>query len=309
MAAPNNRRPGFSRKAQYSIFATYVLAISGVIVAALLLLISILDPKGFSALRIAGAEASAPISRFFNSIRRTVSDSSDDISFYWDAAAKNKAMDKKIDALEKENLALKVAKLENEKLRSLINTSLIKNGLNDELAIITTGRLISTTASSGRRLALISVDNTQNIKAGQPVISNDGLIGRITEKGITTARILLLTDTGNVVPVIRLSDGLAAFATGQADGSLLIKPLSLGVNPFEKGDILVTSGNGGLYPPNIPVATIIEKLDDSGIAKPLANPATTNYSTILEIYEPIANEELESIREEIDRLDDSEAAP
>lgn len=303
MAAPKNRRPGFSRKAQFSIFTTYVLAISGAIVGGLLLLISILDPKGFSALRIAGAEATAPIGRFFNSIRRTASDSSDDISFYWDAAEKNKAMDKKIDALEKENFALKAAKLENEKLKSLIESR-----ENDEMAVITTGRLISTSASSGRKLALMSLKSTANIRAGQPVISNEGLIGRITEKGLTTARILLLTDTGNVVPVVRLSDGLAAFATGLADGNLLIKPLNLGVNPFKKGDILVTSGNGGLYPPNIPVATITGTSDDKGLAIALADPSTTDYSTILEIYEPAANEELEAIKEEVD-LQDSAALP
>lgn len=304
MAAPKNRRPGFSRKAQFSIFATYVLAISGAIVGGLLLLISILDPKGFSALRIAGAEATAPIGRFFNSIRRTVSDGSENMSFYWDAASKNKAMDRKIDALEKENFALRVAKLENEKLKPLIEIM-----QNDELDIITTGRLISASASSGRRLALISLESSQNIEAGQPVISNDGLIGRITEKGLTTARILLLTDTGNVVPVIRLSDGLAAFATGRADGRLLIKPLNLGVNPFEKGDVLVTSGNGGLYPPNIPVATITGKLDDSGLAIPLADPATTDYSTVLRIYDPVANEEIEVIKEEADIQDSNAVIP
>ncbi len=301
MAAPKNRRPGFSRKAQFSIFATYVLAISGAIVGGLLLLISILDPKGFSALRIVGAEATAPVGRFFNSVRRTISDGSENMSFYWDAAAKNKAMDKRIEELEKENLALKLIKLENEKLRPLINS--IEN---DQLEIITTGRLISTSASSGRRLAVISVESTRDMTAGQPVVSPDGLIGRITEKGLSTARILLVTDTDNVVPVIRLSDGLAAFATGRADGSLLIKPLNLGENPFEKGDILVTSGNGGLYPPNIPVATIIAKSDDSGVAKPLADPATTDYSSILEIYDPIANQEIETIREEAD-LQDSDA--
>ncbi len=304
MAAPNNRRPGFSRKAQFTIFATYVLTISGAIVGGLLLLISILDPKGFSALRIVGAEATAPISRFFNSIRRTVSDGSENMSFYWDAAAKNKAMSRKIKALEKENFALQITKLENDTLKPLIEIM-----QNDELDIITTGRLISTSASSGRKFALISVESTHNIEAGQPVISDDGLIGRITEIGLTTARILLLTDTGNVVPVIRLSDGLAAFSTGKADGSLLIKPLNLGVNPFNKGDILVTSGNGGLYPPNIPVAKIIRKLDDSGLARPMADPATTDYSTILRIYDPTANAEIEALKQAAELSENSAVIP
>jgi len=282
MAPPKNRRPGFSRKAQYSIFATYVLAIAGTIIAALLLLISIFDPTGFSALRIAGAEATAPISRFFNSVRRTFGDGSDNISAYWDAATKNKAMENKIDSLEKEIMALKTAKLENENLKTLM--SAVEN---NEDQIVTIGRLISSTASNGRRLA----------ETGQPVRSDDGLIGRIIEPGLTTARVLLIGDTGNVVPVIRLSDGLPAFATGQANGTIMVRPLNLGVNPFSNGDVLVTSGNGGLYPPHIPVATIINKVGDSGQAKPLADPATTDYSIVLKIYEPEARKQLLEITE------------
>ena len=297
MAPSKNRRPGFSRKAQYSIFATYVLAISGAIIGALLLLISIFDPQGFSALRIAGAEATAPISRFFNSVRRTVSDSSDNMSSYWDAASKNGAMNKKVKELEQELITLKTVKLENERLEAITKIS-----SEDEFKPVTTGRLISTTASSGRRLAVLSVPSSAKIETGQPVRSNDGLIGRLTETGLTTARVLLVTDTSNVVPVMRLSDGLVAFATGQGDGTLLVRPLNLGVNPFAIGDILVTSGNGGLYPPNIPVARIISKKGDGGQAVPLADPANTDHAIVAEIYEPEARKELIDLEEETEKI-------
>lgn len=301
MAAPKNRRPGFSRKAQYSLFVTYVLTISGAIIGALLLLISIIDPKGFSALRVAGAEISAPVNRFLSSIRRTFRDSGENISYYWDAASQNKAMDQKITKLENELNILQAAKLENKRLKSLMA---LNN--DDSNKIIATGRLISTTASSGRRLAVISLPSTRNVKTGQPVRSNDGLIGRITEIGISTARILLLSDTDNVVPVIRLSDGLPAFSTGQADGSLLIKPLNLGENPFKIGDKLVTSGNGGLYPPNIPVAVIIDKVGESGKALPIADLGTANFVNILEIYEIDARNELIAIKEKVDSQEDNQ---
>ena len=63
MAPPNYRRPGFSKRAQYSIFASYLLGILGAVMGLLLLLISFIDPQGFSALRTIGAEAVAPISK------------------------------------------------------------------------------------------------------------------------------------------------------------------------------------------------------------------------------------------------------
>ena len=68
MAPPNNRRPGFSKRAQYSIFASYLLGILGAFMGLLLLLVSFIDPLGFSALRTIGAETMAPVSRFLSSV-------------------------------------------------------------------------------------------------------------------------------------------------------------------------------------------------------------------------------------------------
>ena len=65
-----------------------------------------------------------------------------------------------------------------------------------------------------------------------------------------------------------------------------IKLIDIGINPFKVGDVMVTSGNGGIYPPNVPVA-IIEKLTgDGAIGKLLANPAGTDFVIVQEMYEP-----------------------
>ena len=62
MAPPRNRRPGFSRRAQYSLFISYVIAIAGALVGAVLLALSTLNPPAFSALRAGTAEITAPVS-------------------------------------------------------------------------------------------------------------------------------------------------------------------------------------------------------------------------------------------------------
>ena len=74
------------------------------------------------------------------------------------------------------------------------------------------------------------------------------------EAGRATSRVLLITDGESVVPVRRASDGIAAFAQGNADGTLQIRLISLGINPLKRGDALVTSGSGGLYRPGTPIA-------------------------------------------------------
>jgi rod shape-determining protein MreC len=284
MAPPTNRRPGFSRKAQYGIFATYVLAIAGTILAALLLIISIADPAGFAGLRVIGTEITAPISRTFDAARRTMVGMTNNMSAYIDAASKNAAMKRELAAKRTALIEAQAIKLENKRLRTLLNL------VEAEPEYIAMGRLISSSSSSTRRLGTLSIGANKGLKKGQPVRGPDGLVGRILEVGPTTARVLMITDADNVVPVMRLSDGLPAFASGLSNGQVAIRPVSLGINPFNVGDIIATSGNGGLYRPNIPYARVIKKTSDGATAQPLADPAATSEVIVLPIYLAAASE-------------------
>jgi rod shape-determining protein MreC len=279
MAPSKNRRAGFSRKAQYSLFAAFVLAIAGAVFAGLLLIVSIIDPTGFAALRKVGTEISAPPARFFDSIRRSVRDIGNNTAAYLDAGSKNRALEKQAEANKTKLIEAKALKLENEKLRKLLGLT------SEETNHIAIGRLISSSASSSRRLATLSIGENYGLQKGQPVRGPEGLIGRIIETGPTTARVLMITDANNPVPVMRVADGIPASGEGTSDGLVTIKPVNLGVNPFKKGDIIVTSGNGGLFRPNIPYAVVVKITAEGAIARPLCDPATTPYAMVLPIYE------------------------
>ena len=279
MAPPQNRRPGFSRKAQYGLFAAYVLAVGCAALAALLLVISVGDPTGFRALRSAGAEITAPIARAFNGIRRSAHDVGFNISGYFNAASKNAALTREAKKNRIRMIEAKAVKTENLRLRRLLNI------VDDTPEVVAVGRLISSTGSSSRRIATLSIGSNYNIVSAQPVRGAEGLIGRIIEVGPSTARVLLITDAENLVPVMRVSDGLPAFATGLANGMVVVKPINLGESPFKPGDIIVTSGNGGLYPPNIPFARVLKKTVDGALARPMADPSNTPYAIVLESYQ------------------------
>ena len=62
MARPPSRRPGHNRKAQYSLFASYVVAMTGAAVGLLLVVVAIFDPTGFAVIRTATAEITRPAS-------------------------------------------------------------------------------------------------------------------------------------------------------------------------------------------------------------------------------------------------------
>jgi|TARA_R110002126_G_scaffold10236_49_gene46337 rod shape-determining protein MreC len=279
MAPPNYRRPGFSKRAQYSIFASYLLGILGAVMGLLLLLISFIDPQGFSALRTIGAEAVAPISKSLSEIGGATGSAGDEIAAYFNAASKNAAMQRKLEQYRTEILEARALKQENERLKGLLK---LDEEVPDSIAM---ARLISSTASSARRLATLGVGSNSGLEAGQPVRSPEGLVGRILETGPTTARVLLVSDGKNVTPVQRASDSLPAFATGRGDGTVDIQPINIGSNPFKTGDLMITSGSGGLYSPGIPVAVVIRKTESGAIGRVLANPAKVSHAIVQPIFQ------------------------
>ena len=97
-----------------------------------------------------------------------------------------------------------------------------------------------------------------------------------------------------MIPVIRVPDGLPALASGMGDGTVMIRPVDLGVNNFKRGQIVTTSGSGGLYPPNIPFATIVRKTSDGALARPIASPASSEHVIVLKPYQQTAKKVLDS---------------
>ena len=121
-----------------------------------------------------------------------------------------------------------------------------------------------------------------------PVRSPDGLVGRVIDAGALASRVLLVSDRNNIVPARVLRGGLPVIAQGRGDGTIDVRPLEVGRNPFKRGDIIITSGTGGLYPPLVPVARVVKLDDDGAVALPLADPANVSFAVVEPPYEPAA---------------------
>ncbi len=95
-----------------------------------------------------------------------------------------------------------------------------------------------------------------DIKAGQPVIDEIGVIGQITRVYPWLSEVTLITDKDQLVPVQNLRNGLRAVLAGTGnDGELELKFIPLNAD-FQTGDQLVTSGIDAVYPPGLPVAQV-----------------------------------------------------
>ena len=134
----------------------------------------------------------------------------------------------------------------------------------------------------------VSTGARDGIRIGMPVRSADGLVGRIIDVGQLASRVLLVSDRTSIVPARLLRNGIPVIAQGRGDGTVEVRPLEVGRNPFKPGDLIITSGTGGLYPPLVPVARVVKLKDDGAIGIPLADPSSTSFAIVEPPYEPAA---------------------
>lgn len=279
MAPPTNRRPGYSRRAQYSTFIGYVIAFAGALLGVGLLLWSARDASAFSGLRGLAADAAAPAAQVGAKGRTESQGFLAALRGYFAAGRKNAELTRELQVARVQLIEAAATREENARLKALL-------GLTDgEVRPVAVARLLGSSSASSRRFAMLGAGSAQGVQPGMPVRTPLGLIGRVLEVGRNSARVLLITDTESVVPVRRASDGVPAFATGRADGSIQLRLITLGVNPIKRGDAFVTSGSGGLYRPGIAMVVATRLTADGAMASPLADPGTTEFVAVEPIWE------------------------
>jgi len=125
------------------------------------------------------------------------------------------------------------------------------------------------------RKVVIDKGSSQGVEEGAAVVDDTGLIGQVTRALPWTAEIALISDREQVVPVQVVRNGLRAAMFGVGyDGALDLRFMPVNTD-VENGDLLVTSGIDGVYPPGLPVALVsnIERNAAYPFAKITCTPA------------------------------------
>lgn len=261
------RRSSFARRD--SNLALLGALLSGVVIAfALLLLVaSRVNPDLGGRMRGATADALSPLLSVARAPVEGVRRIGGFIGAHRDVVATNRRLeaelkDARVRAAAADSLAAEVRRLEG--LLALRRP---------ERRLVATAIASSVSASAGQRRAILSAGATDGVRPAMPVIAAGGVAGRTTDVGLAASRMQLLTDADSRVPVKVLRTGWTGLAVGTG-GTLLEFQFDIasGSDAIRAGDRLVTSGDGGLYPPGVPVAVIVEAGRSPPLARPLANP-------------------------------------
>ena len=275
-------RPGWSRRAQYGLFFSFLAVIAGIVVGLILLTMSLVVPEQFDRVRGAALDITSPVTGGLHKVTATAEGLFSGAGNYWDAASQNAELKRERQAMLRRMVEAKAIFQENQQLKAVLELR------EHERSTVAVGRVVGSSFSSPRRFAILSAGTSDGVRIGMPVRSPEGLIGRIIDAGALASRVLLVSDRANIVPARLLRNGIPVIAQGRGDGTIDVRPLEVGRNPFKRGDIIITSGTGGLYPPLVPIGRVVRLDDDGAVALPLADPATISFAIVEPPFEPAA---------------------
>ena len=161
-----------------------------------------------------------------------------------------KNLELELEKLKQKKLTYNFLKMENEKLRDLINESINSNEI--------LARVLIDKESPFLRSIILNKGTKDKLKIGMAVVDEVHLVGKVIEVNFTNSRVLLLSDLNSKIPVVLEPIGMQAVVsgTGGTNGKIQYTKEEYSDDINNQEIIAYTSGLGGLFKPGLPVGKI-----------------------------------------------------
>lgn len=248
MAWDRRRRRG-SQTGVWAFVANNVSLAVFTVLALGLLIVARADDGFFDDARATLGDASVPMMETLAAPAEMFKRGSEDFWSFFTAFEDNQK-------LRAENARLGAMQREVEDLRRKVQLyeTLLK-APSEEAVTTVTARVIADASGPFAHTVLINAGHDQGIAKGHAVADERGLLGRVVTSGHRSARVLLLTDLNSRVPVMIEGANLKAILAGDNSGRPVLEYLPPG-SVIYAGARVVTTPDGGVFPPGVPVGTI-----------------------------------------------------
>ncbi|HLV36650.1 MAG TPA: rod shape-determining protein MreC [Spirillospora sp.] len=155
-----------------------------------------------------------------------------------------------------------------------------------------TADVINVDQTGLRRTIVINRGTRDGIRVGMPVVTGQGLVGRVLDVAATASRVLLITDRDSAVSARLQSSRAQGSVRGQLSGNLRMTMIPLGAN-VQTGDLVITSGLGGNFPPDIVIGVVTStrqfefELFQEAEVTSLNNFDTLEFVLVITSFEPV----------------------
>lgn len=227
------------------------------------------------------------ISNVLNNITLSMSQSAADLAQIRDLRARVALLEETLAQYQSELVELRELESDYERLTELLDYT-----TNRESQDFVTADVINIDQSGQLRTITVNRGTRDGIAVGMPVVTQQGLVGRVLNVGANASRVLLLTDPTSAVSVRIQSSRVEGTVIGQLSGNLRLTFVPLDAD-IQEGDILVTSGLGGNFPPDVVVGIVTSirqfefELYQEAQVRSLNNFDTLEFVLIVTSFEPI----------------------
>ena len=230
--------------------------------------------EAYGVTRQVGDAVAAPVTGFLVTPGRWIGDGVNSVRGYFFAVSENRRLKAELaEAAEWKNAALALRDT-NTRYKALL-------GLKTDPPIpMVAARTVSEARGPFSNTRLANAGREKGIITGNPVMSENGLIGRVIGVTDGASRILLLTDIASRTPVMIERTNARAILTGDGGPNPRLEYLR-GQEPVKPGDRLVTSGDGGVLPRGLPVGLAVKGLDGRWRAVLASDAAPVDFVRIL----------------------------
>ena len=196
------------------------------------------------------------------------------IDDYFFAVRENRILKKKVAELSQYKDAYLEMKDINTRYEALLN-------LRTEPPVDTvTARSVSVARGPFNNNRLIDAGADKKISFGNPVITDQGLVGRIVGVSPHVSRVLMVTDVTSHIPIMVMRSDARAMLDGDGGGYPKLDWVR-GRDSVRKGDQVLTSGDGGIFPRGLPVGEAVQGVDGVWRVKLYADRAPIDFVKVL----------------------------
>ena len=212
-----------------------------------------------------------PLQRVFANVIEGAGDLFQTVRQVRELRAQVEELQAQTNALTVENVRLREYEAEAQQLRAMLNFTSeypVAAFLGAEVIgreacdAFPCAEVLSTDPNAYLRYITINMGNQQGLEVGMPVVSDGaGLVGRIAEVSLRTAKVKLLTDPDSAVAALLQTSRATGLVVGHSDGALRMKYIPQGES-ISNDEIVLTSGLGGFLPKGLVIGQVTEVLQE-----------------------------------------------
>jgi rod shape-determining protein MreC len=188
--------------------------------------------------------------------------------------AENVRLQGENDLLKRWRRRAEILESENRQLRSVTGAATIEN------RTPITARAVTAPGGGFAHTVLIAIGSEEGIVRGNPVVTADGLVGIVIDVGRAYARVLMISDINARIPVILSSSSWPGLTVGQNGQFLDLQFLPDEAQP-KIGELVLTSGHGGVLPNGLPVGRVDQIEDGTIRVRPAVDLRNLSYVSVL----------------------------